>query len=522
MAVTAVTITSGPTVVGRSVTLSGTLDQDGSGSNNNLNFLCYTVGFVTLGTITKLSNGATVYNAAGAAATGVAWTWTGTLPEGDWLAVTVNLSDPPYTTRATSASNVGLIQLRKPLSNIWIPRRDARGLFVERFPKPLSYKNTWNGSVVSQYRRTFHYPTSDGRIYWSAVDNAGREGEYGTLPKPAYTPYGPGIDVPSGWEWSVSRYGGTNTPGGYSTSTIVYVSVFHIHNANVYVDNATMTYPAICGGSRYNRSEVFAYWSNTNGEQSIKFGTGGFQSDSLQNVSIDGVGNGLHCLVILQRNDTSTDGHRVYLDGKLVGSATGLYSYLGAVDLRPYYWGGSISQSHLNIGNILFQGSIDKFYPTDEQAAEISRDPYRLFFRDAPSHETRLFRLFASTAFTTARPNADVTTTGWTAEPPGALYSAVDETTADDSDFIISPDLNSTPGPAVLGLDQSAPAGSYTVRFRARRTATVGQVRVALLDSSNTVQGTSGWVTVGNGFAQYTANITTSGTATRVRIEVQP
>lgn len=416
MAVTAVTITSGPTVVGRSVTISGTLDRDGGGTLNTLNFLSYTVGYVSLGTLTRLSDNAVTYNASGTAGSGIAWTWTGVLPEGDYLGVSISLNDSPYTTLATS-SNVGLIQLRKPLAGVWTPRRDARGFFVERFAKPLSYRDYFNGFVASQYRRTFHYPTSDGRIYWSAVDDYVKQGLYNApIPKPAYTPYGPGIDVAQGWEWSGN---GTNTPGGYSTTTIVYVSVFHIHNANVYVDNPTMTYPAILGGSRYLRSEVAAYWSNSNGEQAIKFGTGGFFGEALQNIEINGVGNGLHCLVVVMCNDTRTNGHRVFFDGALVGSGTYPTTYVNALDLRPYYWGGSISQSHLNIGNILFQGSIDKFYPTDAQAVSLSLDPYRYFFRDAPSISSRAVRnlSFDANIYQYSRPIADISNTGWVRVP---------------------------------------------------------------------------------------------------------
>jgi hypothetical protein len=120
------------------------------------------------------------------------------------------------------------------------------------------------------------------------------------------------------------------------------------------------------------------------------------------------------------------------------------------------------------------------------------------------------------------RPSSDVTTTGWTAYPDPPLYAKIDEVTPDDNDYITSPDLNSTPGPAIFGISSSLVAGSYDVRFRARRTSTSGQARVSLLDSSNVSQGTSGWVTLTASFAQYTASVTTTGTATRVRIEVQP
>lgn len=394
MAVTAVTITSGPTVVGRSVTLSGTLSRDGGGTNNNLNFLCYSVGYVAVYTITKLSDSSTFYNASGTAGSGIAWTWTGTLPEGDYLAVTVNLNDAPYTTLATSASNVGLIQLRKPLSGIWTPNRDSRGLFIERFSRAPGYKDSFGANNYN--RRTYHYATPDGQIYWSAVDNIARLGEYGNLSKAAPTPYGTAIDVPQGWEWPVGTRGGTSTPGGYSTSTITYVSLFYLHNSSKYHDPAAASkYAALFGESRTVANDgVGAYWSNANGEQAIKFGTSTFGNEVLQNITINGVGNGLHCLVIVQCVDARTNGHKVFFDGQLVGQGTYTQGYLGAWNIRPYYFWGSISKSGLDIGSILFQGSIEKFYASDEQAVAISLNPYSYFFRDAPK-TTAKRRLFS-------------------------------------------------------------------------------------------------------------------------------
>ena len=46
-------------------------------------------------------------------------------------------------------------------------------------------------------------------------------------------------------------------------------------------------------------------------------------------------------------------------------------------------------------------------------------------------------------------------------------------------------------------------------------------MRITLLDGSNVSQGASGWQTVTSTFADYTATVTTTGAATRVKIEVQ-
>lgn len=121
-----------------------------------------------------------------------------------------------------------------------------------------------------------------------------------------------------------------------------------------------------------------------------------------------------------------------------------------------------------------------------------------------------------------SRPNSDVTTTGWTGDPDNTnLYANIDEAVASDTDFIISPGLNSTPGPAIFGINPTQATGTLNVRFRARRTGTTGDIRVLLLDSSGTTIGTSSWQALTASFAQYTLSVSTTGTAARVRLEVR-
>lgn len=141
-------------------------------------------------------------------------------------------------------------------------------------------------------------------------------------------------------------------------------------------------------------------------------------------------------------------------------------------------------------------------------------NPWQLF---APTRR----KLFVVSVQADYYPNSDITTTGWSAVPPGSLYAAIDEATPSDSDYIVSPDLSSTPGPAVFGLNQSAPAGSYTVNVRAKYGLTAGQFRVSMLDSGGTSVGTSAWTSVTGAFATYAVSLTTTGTAVRVKIEVQ-
>ncbi|MEY8688450.1 MAG: LamG-like jellyroll fold domain-containing protein [Leptothrix sp. (in: b-proteobacteria)] len=124
-------------------------------------------------------------------------------------------------------------------------------------------------------------------------------------------------------------------------------------------------------------------------------------------------------------------------------------------------------------------------------------------------------------AGTITRPASDIVVAGWTATPGPSFYSAIDDATADDTDFVTSPDVNAAT-PLVNGLSQTVPAGRYDIRIRARRTAAAGQIRIVLLDSSNSPVGTSAWQALTASFAPYTLSITTTGTADRVRHEVQP
>ena len=125
----------------------------------------------------------------------------------------------------------------------------------------------------------------------------------------------------------------------------------------------------------------------------------------------------------------------------------------------------------------------------------------------------------STSAFT--RPSSDITTTGWTASTGSVLYDMIDESVASDADYIISPSLSGSPGPAIFGLTQTLSAGTYAVKTRARRTGASGQIRALLLDSGGSTVGTGSWETLTGSFATYSLSVTSSGTAARVRLEVQ-
>jgi hypothetical protein len=115
---------------------------------------------------------------------------------------------------------------------------------------------------------------------------------------------------------------------------------------------------------------------------------------------------------------------------------------------------------------------------------------------------------------TISRPSSDLALTGWTGS-----YSAIDEVTADDADYITSPDL-SAPTPATFALDTPLSAGTNTVRVRARFGGTEGNIQLNLLDNTGTVVGSSASQALTSIFATYSLTVTSSATAFRVQVVV--
>lgn len=398
-----------------------------------------------------------------------------------------------------------------PLSSIWVPRRDGRGLFVPKRPHVAL-----PGGDISTVRQwaNWIYPVPTRGIYASCVDQIGVLGNYGGTANWTPTPYGLGINTPANWEWGNSF---VNTPGGFAVTRQVVFSVFYLYDAaklitagrypSLGINRSLSTDPLAAG-----TTENGLYWSNQSGEQRISVSCGLDFGGVAATVS--GVGNGLHVVAasILANGNTE-----LYLDGNLV-STTATGSYGRSNTGTPNFYWSSISPAYENVGTILFAGVIyDKLFTAAEVRA-FTADPFGYFFVDAPNRRRQLYSVIIQSG---NYPASDITTTGWSAAPPGSLFSAIDEGTASDTDYIISPDLSATPGPVVMGLDQSVPAGSYTVSVRARYSLTGGQFRVSLLDSGGTSVGTSSWTSLTNSFATYPISLTTTGTAVRVKIEVQ-
>lgn len=123
-----------------------------------------------------------------------------------------------------------------------------------------------------------------------------------------------------------------------------------------------------------------------------------------------------------------------------------------------------------------------------------------------------------------ARPGADVLTTGWLASTGSDLFAMLDETSADDTDYIYR-DLSGS-DPYVFDLYQAGsgytlPVGTHTIRMRPQVTTGTAQMRLLLLDSSNATVGTGDWQSVTTSWATTEFTVTTTAEATRGRIEAQ-
>jgi hypothetical protein len=156
-------------------------------------------------------------------------------------------------------------------------------------------------------------------------------------------------------------------------------------------------------------------------------------------------------------------------------------------------------------------------YLTPQEHVLLVANPWQIF---APIARP-IFVGTSVTVVSISRPSSDVLTSGWTGVPDNVnLYNNIDESVASDTDFILSPYITGGEN-TIIGFTPSVSAGTWDVRYRADYLSASSQVRIHLLDNSNVVQGSSSWQTVTGTPILYTASVTTTGTATRVKIEVQ-
>lgn len=175
--------------------------------------------------------------------------------------------------------------------------------------------------------------------------------------------------------------------------------------------------------------------------------------------------------------------------------------------------GGNVASNWTNLATAFWEDSI----PTVGQMVGLGREPWQLFApRDLP------WLAPPSAAGATAYyAGAEAASAGWTSSTGGSLSSCIDELTADDADYIESPDL--TTPITFAWAPASLPAGTYDLEFRGSMTASGGQTRIVLLDGvGGTALFTGAWQTNTGSFALFTESATISATSTHFRIEDQP
>lgn len=235
--------------------------------------------------------------------------------------------------------------------------------------------------------------------------------------------------------------------------------------------------------SFFNRSAAFTGLPNAD---SWHFVVGRAAHSNYRDIWVNGVQGGNNTLVGALSNVT-----RVVVGGNAAGSGSAAANY----------WDGDIA-----FAAVWNRGL------TDNEIRSLSSNPWQLFQQPRRIHAgTKIYR-----------PYSDITTAGWTARPDAPYFRQLAETVPSDSNYIFSPDPSGSPGAFVAGLNASMDAGTYNIKFRARKTTSAGQIRATLLDASGSSVGASGWIALTTGFADYTATVTSSAPAARIKLEVQP
>jgi hypothetical protein len=204
---------------------------------------------------------------------------------------------------------------------------------------------------------------------------------------------------------------------------------------------------------------------------------------------------------------------KLFIDGVVKSTAASTYTSLAASASHDIYIGDyttSVNPYNGSVGLVcVWNRSL-----TDSEHQSLGTNPWQIF---APAR-----RLILVPIINISRPSSDITVTGWTGVPNNTnLYTNIDESPTNSSDYIISPGLTATPGPAIFGITPTLPAGDVDVRISANYAGSTGQIRVLLLDSGGATVGTSSWQALTTSIAQYTFSVTTTGTAARIRLEVQ-
>lgn len=285
-----------------------------------------------------------------------------------------------------------LIPTYPGLSNIRVPNRDERGMFVPKTPNVSLAGGTFN---PAKQTLNYWYPLPGGGVYASSVDYVNHRGTFGGAALPQQTPYGIGLGESGTYQYDTGGRS-ISSPGGANFNKQTFVGLFHLYNVDKILTNGNQ--PALIGVRSYSnnagaaivpgRDGPGAFWKNDAGQRAIVIST----SSAVDNIGMEitNIPNGLHCLVLVYEGLQPI---RVYLNGKKIDS-TGTFSnnYIEAYSyfIPNYYWSG-LGKNRQDIGTVLFNGVIYKAL-NENDAIQLSKDPYSYFFKDAYTNKQKLLR----------------------------------------------------------------------------------------------------------------------------------
>jgi hypothetical protein len=207
----------------------------------------------------------------------------------------------------------------------------------------------------------------------------------------------------------------------------------------------------------------------------------------------------------------------LWINGSLVTtfSAAGTAGGVGANSTDPWFVGNR-GDGLRNFDGSIGQVPIWNRALTNGEAQAISANFDSLFY--VPPQP--LFVLISNVEITVARPSGDRTTAGWTAQPPGTLFTTVNEVVADDLNYVISPNsADPSTQPLEYDLNEAMPAGNWDIKFRPRKTSGNMGVIVTLSGPGGDV-GTASTTVTGSTFSEVILPVTTTGTADKIKFQV--
>lgn len=204
----------------------------------------------------------------------------------------------------------------------------------------------------------------------------------------------------------------------------------------------------------------------------------------------------------------------IYDNGELLASVT-TTPYWGAASVArvgPRNYGSPTHGSGIQVSACY---AWDRLL-TDREVSSIGKNPWQLIEVNSGFDVP-----YVETSVTVYRPGTDEITSSWVATPGPSFYNMLNESVASNTEYITSPGM-ATPTPITLTWDSPVPIGTWQANIQLKQETLSGsQVRIVFLDASNTVVGTSSWISATGTFTTHNVTVTTTDISTKFRLEIQ-